>query len=75
MCENLATIKSSAAIDLFNYPPYRAFTAKIAHFQDATWKRSHKSSLSVPLAATQYGWAIDNESGLKNSVVSRLHNL
>ena len=29
------------------------------------WKRSHKSSLSVPLAATHHGCAIENESGLK----------
>ena len=67
----MATIKSSAAIDLFNYPScHRAFTAKIADFQDATWKRSHQSSLSVPLPATHHGCAIDNESGLKK----RLHN-
>ena len=45
----------------------------MAHFQDAIWKRSHQSSLSVLLAA-HHGWAIDNESGLKNTVVSMLHN-
>ena len=39
------------------------------------WKRSHQSSLSVPLAATHHGCAIENESGLKKKpVVSRLHN-
>ena len=38
--------------------------------------RSHQSSLSVPLAATHHGCVIENESGLKNTVVSRLglHN-
>ena len=40
----------------------------MAHFQDAILKRSHQSSLSVPLAATHHGWAIDNESGLKKTL-------
>ena len=46
----------------------------MAYFQNAIWKRSHQSSLSVPLAATHHEWAIDNECGLKNTVVSWLHN-
>ena len=37
-------------------------------------KGSHQSSLSVPFAATHHGWAIDNGSGLKITVVSSLHN-
>ena len=32
------------------------------------WKRSHQSSLSVPLAATHHGCAIENESGLKKTL-------
>ena len=50
------------------------FQTKIAHFQDAIWNRSHQSSLSVSLAATHHGCAIENESGLKKTVVFRLHN-
>ena len=30
------------------------FETKMPHFQDAFWKRSHQSSLSVPLAATHH---------------------
>ena len=47
---------------------------KMEQFQYAIWKRSHQSSLSVLLAAPHHGWAIDNESGLEHTVVSRLHN-
>ena len=69
------TIKSSAAIDLFNYPPcHRTFKQKTPFGKDAIWKRSHQSSLRVPLAATHHGCVIENQSGLKTTVVYRLQN-
>ena len=33
-----------------------------------TFSRSHQSSLSVPLAATHHGCAIENESGFKKTL-------
>ena len=72
VCENLTTINSNWFIQLSTLSSH--FQTKLAHFPDDIWKRSHQFSLSVLLAATHHGWAIDNESGLKNTVVSRLHN-
>ena len=42
--------------------------------KNSTFPRRHleyityQTSLSVPLAATHHGWAIDNESGLKKTL-------
>ena len=45
-----------------------ALSNKNSTFPNAIWKRSNKSSLSVPLAAAHLGCTIENESGLKKTL-------